>query len=124
MKVWALILLQMFRLLVHRPAIALALILLTSESAMAEPVCVKYGSCLDLAPFECTTIQQSSFVRRVCYDAAKSYMIVKLNETYYHYCDIGNRTVDDFEAADSMGRFFNASIKGHFDCQTGHVPSY
>jgi hypothetical protein len=52
------------------------------------------------------------------------YMIVKLNETYYHYCDIESTTVDAFEAADSMGRFFNASIKGHFDCRTGHVPNY
>jgi KTSC domain len=38
--------------------------------------------------------------------------------------DIDDRTVDEFEAAESMGRFFNASIKGHFDCQAGHVPSY
>jgi hypothetical protein len=90
----------------------------------SETVDVKYRGAVDLAPFKCVSIDRSSFIRRVCYDAAKSYMIVKLNETYYHYCDIGNRTVDDFEAADSMGRFFNASIKGHFDCQTGHVPSY
>jgi hypothetical protein len=51
-------------------------------------------------------------------------MIVQLNETYYHYCDIDKSTVDAFNAAESMGRFFNASIKGHFDCRAGHVPSY
>ena len=51
-------------------------------------------------------------------------MIVLLNQTYYHYCDIDSVTVDAFEAAESMGRYFNASIKGHFDCLTGRVPSY
>ena len=68
-------------------------------------------------------IDRSSFIRRVCYDSADGYMIVKLNETYYHYCDIDNATVDAFEAADLMGRFFDTSIKGHFDCRTGHVPA-
>jgi KTSC domain len=49
---------------------------------------------------------------------------VLLNQTYYHYCDIDSVRVDAFEAAESMGRYFNASIKGHFDCLTGRVPSY
>ena len=39
-------------------------------------------------------------------------------------CDIDSVTVDAFEAAESMGRYLNASIKSHFDCQTGRVPSY
>jgi hypothetical protein len=87
-----------------------------------ETVDVKYRGPVDLAPFKCTSIDRSSFIRRVCYDAAHSYMIVKLNETYYHYCDINSATVNTFNAADSMGRYFNASIKGHFDCRNGHVP--
>jgi hypothetical protein len=51
-------------------------------------------------------------------------VIVLLNQTYYHYCDIDSGTVDAFEAAESMGRYFNASIKGQFDCRTGYVPAY
>ena len=51
-------------------------------------------------------------------------MIVRLNETYYHYCDIDKATVDAFSVAESMGHFFNASIKGHFDRRTGHIPAY
>ena len=50
-------------------------------------------------------------------------MLVSLNGTYYHYCDIDDETVDAFEAAPSMGRFFKALIKGHFDCRIGHVPA-
>jgi hypothetical protein len=90
----------------------------------SETVDVKYRGSVELSPFACSTVDRSSFIRRVCYDAAHSYMIVKLNETYYHYCDIDSTTVDAFTAADSMGRFFNASIKGHFECRTGRVPSY
>ena len=90
----------------------------------SETVDVKYRGPVDLAPFKCEAVDRSSFIRRVCYDASNSYMIVLLNQTYYHYCDIDRVTVDTFEAAESMGRYFNASIKGHFDCQTGRVPSY
>ena len=90
----------------------------------SETVDVKYRGPVDLAPFKCESIDRSSFIRRVCFDAGNSYMIVQLYETYYHYCGIDSATVDSFEAADSMGRYFNASIKGHFDCQTGRVPSY
>ena len=60
-----------------------ALIVLWTLPASGETACVKYreGPCLDLAPFACTDRPESSFVRRVCYDAAKSYMLIKLNAT-------------------------------------------
>ena len=51
-------------------------------------------------------------------------MIVKLNETYYHYCEVDAATVEALNAAESVGRFFNASIKHQFDCRTGNVPNY
>ena len=51
-------------------------------------------------------------------------MIVLLKATYYHYCDIDPATVAAFKSADSMGRYYNDYIKGHFDCRTGHVPTY
>lgn len=77
-----------------------------------------------LDTFKCQSIERSSFIKRICFDATNSYMIVLLNETYYHYCRIDKPTVDAFTAANSMGRFFNASIKGHFDCRAGYVPVY
>jgi KTSC domain len=93
--------------------------------ADAETVNVKYRGVVDLAPFSSDAIDRSSFIRRVCYDASNRYMIVQLNETYYHYCDIDSMTVDAFKTAESMGRYFNASrLKGISDCRTGTVPSY
>jgi KTSC domain len=107
-----------------RAALSPALLICVVGECRSENVDVKYRGPVDLAPFKCTSVDRSSFIRRVCYDAANSYMLVQLKDTYYHYCDIDRSTVEAFNAAESMGRFFNASIKGHFDCRTGHVPRY
>jgi len=78
---------------------------------------------IPLDRFACSSIERSSFIRRVCYDGADAYMVVQLNDTYYHYCDIDKATIDAFLGADSMGRFYNAAIKSRFDCRTGNVPN-
>jgi KTSC domain len=97
-------------------------------SAYAESVDVKYRGLVDLAPFKCESITRSSFIHRVCYDAKQSYMIIELGDTYYHYCEIDQATVNGLLAADSMGKFFNERIRGYggtgpFDCLTHHVPN-
>jgi hypothetical protein len=95
-----------------------------AESACGSVADVKYRGPVDLSRFSCNSIERSSFIRCVCYDRANAYMIIKLNETFYHYCGIDNETVSSLLAAGSMGRFYNGSIKGHFDCRTGRVPPY
>jgi hypothetical protein len=107
-----------------RLALSLIVLACIATGGKSETVDVKYRGPVDLTPFACSSIERSSFIRRVCYDHANSYMIVNLNSTYYHYCDIDSATHNAFMTADSMGRFFNATIKGHFDCRTGHVPAY
>jgi hypothetical protein len=92
--------------------------------ARAESVYVKYRGEVDLKSFDCTDITRSSFINRVCYDEANEYMLINLNGTYYHYCAIDDGTVSALLAADSMGRFYNASIKGNFDCRVNRVPEY
>jgi hypothetical protein len=105
-------------------ALSLTLLVGIINACPAETVNVKYRGPVDLARFACDWIERSSFIERLCYDEPNAYMIVSLNGAYYHYCDIDNDTVNAFKAAASMGRYFNASIKGHFDCRTGHVPAY
>jgi hypothetical protein len=90
----------------------------------AEVVTVKYRGPVSLAPFKCDPITRSSFIERVCYDTANSYMLIDLSGTWYHYCEIDASTVSSLMAAESMGRFYNASIKGRFDCRTHHIPEY
>jgi hypothetical protein len=63
-------------------------------------------------------------VKRVCYDAPNEYMLISLNGTYYHYCGINPETVGQLLDAPSMGRYYNAAIKGNFDCRINPVPSY
>jgi hypothetical protein len=114
----------MTKLLLARLALSLSVLVVIASECRSETVDVKNRGLVELKSFTCVSVERSSFIQRVCYDSPNAYMIVKLNGAYYHYCGIDNTTVDAFKAADSMGRFFNASIKGHFDCKIGHLPNY
>ena len=105
------------------------LALLATAPVSAEMVDVKYRGTVDLKPFTCTDTPRSSFIQRVCYDKAQSYMLINLRGTYYHYCELPPSTFDAFVMAPSMGQFYNQRIKGAgsdgpFDCRTHKVPQY
>lgn len=78
-----------------------------SPAVCAETVYVKYRGIVDLAPFTCESVTRSSVVRRVCYDDREKYLIIGLNGTYYHYCEISRQTVSALLKAESMGRYYN-----------------
>jgi hypothetical protein len=98
----------------------------TEAAQNSEVVIVKYRGPVSLARFKCDAVTRSSFIERVCYDESKSYMLIDLTGTWYHYCEIDSGTVSALLAADSMGGFYNQSIKGQgrFDCRTHRVPQY
>ena len=94
-------------------------------SANAESVFVEYRGNVDLTPFKCEDVNRSSFIHRVCYDATERYMVILLQDTYYHYCEIGQETVTALVEAPSMGQYYNTHIRGiPFDCRTHKVPQY
>lgn len=94
-------------------------------SASAETVDVKYRGPVNISSFDCPTIKGSSFVNRICYHQATSYLIVKLRSTYYHYCDVGLDLFGAFVDAPSLGRFYNQAIKGQsYNCQGKAVPTF
>ena len=67
-----------------------------SAFTFAPCVTVKYRDrliCLDA--FVCNVAPQSSFVRDICYDATQSYMLIRLNETWYHLCAVDHPSVDN-----------------------------
>lgn len=103
--------------------IAIAYILF-STPVSAESVFVKYRGAVDLAPFECELITRSSLIKRLCYDPKESYVIVNLTGTYYHYCEVPAGIVASWYQADSMGRYYNARIKGQYDCRVYRMPLY
>jgi hypothetical protein len=90
----------------------------------AESVFVKYRGDVSLNSFDCTDIARSTFINRVCYDQRNEYMLISLNGTFYHYCEIDVGTVSSLLNAPSMGTFYNASIKSNFDCRVHRVPEY
>ena len=49
-------------------------------------------------------------MKRVCYDKSQQYMVIDLNGTYYHYCEIDAVTVSELLAAPSLGTYYNARI--------------
>jgi len=103
---------------------ALVALIVLSSQASAETAIVKYRGPVDLAAFRCETVTRSSFIRRVCYDTKERYMLISLNGVYYHYCEIPARAVSALLSADSMGKHYNAALKGKYDCRVNRVPPY
>jgi hypothetical protein len=48
---------------------------------------------------------RNEFIRRVCYDRANQYMLIRLNDSYYHYCELPQAVLNQFMEAPSMGSF-------------------
>jgi hypothetical protein len=111
-------------------AVTGALLMMQAVPLSAETVTVKYQGPVNLRSFDCTSVNKSSFVKRVCYEQSKRYMVIDLSGTYYHYCNIDRPTVSGLLAASSMGQFFNARIRsqgaqrGPFDCRDHPVPTF
>jgi hypothetical protein len=95
-----------------------------TSAVAAETVMVKYRGPVDLAPFNCEWVSRSSVVNRLCYDIKEKYVVVNLSGTYYHYCEVPANVVSGWRQADSMGRYYNAVVKGRYDCRVLRVPPY
>jgi len=101
--------------------------LATSSPVETNIVTIKYrDDQVDLAnpDFEYLDTSGSSFVRGAWYDSDNQYMVIKLNDTYYHYCDMPISAWDSFGSASSFGSHYRSHIKGNYDCRQGYVPDY
>lgn len=112
-----------------RAAALVVITILGSTWVEAETINVKYYGSLDLKSFACTEVTRSSLVKRACYDKAQQFMVVQLNSTYYPHCEMPAAAYDTFLNAPSMGKYYNANIKGTgsdgpFDCRTRRKPTY
>ena len=110
-----------------RWVLSLVSLQIISAYAAAETVYVKYRGAVDLELFSCKDVATSDFIHRVCYLENAKYLVIKLNQTYYHYCEIDATTVKNLLLSESMGKYFNANIRGSgqngpFDCRTHQVP--
>ena len=73
---------------------------------------------VSLSGFINLNTSRSSFIKEAWYKSSDQYLILKLNNTYYHYCNLPQNSWSAFENADSLGDFYNTQIKGRFECET------
>jgi hypothetical protein len=101
--------------------------LLWTAPVVTEKVDVGGRGATDLAPFACTDTPRSSVVQRVCYDAARRYLLVNAGGSYSDYCELPAPVFRAFVAAPSMGQFYRQNIAASdrhapFNCPRGRAP--
>jgi hypothetical protein len=74
--------------------------------------------------FEFQSTAGSSVVTGAWYDGEAGYLVIGLNNTYYHYCRVPADVWAGFSATASYGRYFNEVLKGDYDCRGGDLPEY
>ena len=102
----------------------LILLALTLSMLQAQSVYVKYRGTVNTDTMTTKNIGYSSFVNDIKYNAKQQYLLVKLNNTYYHYCAVPQRTVNNWISSSSLGSYYNTNIKGNYDCRIYPVPIY
>jgi hypothetical protein len=92
----------------------------------AQDVNVKYRGPVnvDNGHFVEYPLKQSSIVKAIYYDEPNEYLLVSLNGTFYHYCSIPMYVVNDWVGAPSLGGYYNAKVKGGYDCRINPTPEY
>jgi hypothetical protein len=111
-----------FRMKTYKKIFAAALLsCLFAGPTLAETVYVKYRGPVNLDNFQCAQLS-SSFVHRICYQSAQQYVIVLLDRTYYHYCNMPSAVIRQWLGAPSQGKFYRTYIKGRYDCRLGGQP--
>lgn len=99
----------------HELILVTLLALVLSGSALGETVFVKYRDTpvdVDNGHFNKIDLKPSSLVKGMYYDSNNRYLLVRLKQTFYHYCGIPKKVVVEWIKADSAGRYYRSNIKG------------
>jgi hypothetical protein len=86
------------------------LALLSTAPVTTETVEVRGRGPVELASYACTDTPRSTIVQRVCYDEARSHLLVNVGGTYSEHCRLPASTFEAFVVAPSMGQFFRQRI--------------
>ena len=99
-------------------SIAAILALLSTTPVITETVQVRGRGPIELESYACTDTPRSTIVQRVCYDEARSHLLVSSGGTYSEYCGLSASTFEAFVIASSMGHFFRQRIASvaQFSC--------
>lgn len=102
------------------------LFLLLINISPAETIYVKYRGPVnvDNGHFDKVQLKNSSLVNAMYYDSNNEYLLVRLQNTYYHYCAIPNKVVNMWVKSSSLGNHYKSFIKGNYDCRIYPMPNY
>ena len=81
------------------------------------------GEKVDISGFQYLNTEKSSFVEGAWYNSSNNHLILKLNETYYEYCNVSNSVWESLKLADSFGSYYNSKIKNRFYCLENDIES-
>jgi len=106
----------------HRLLIASVLIAATAifEMRMAP---VRGRTDADMSAFDCTDITESKLLKRVCYDAARRYLLADVAGRYYANCNIDAATVDGLLEAESVPTYYLTEIRAGHKCKAADLPA-
>ena len=61
-------------------------------------------------------LKSSSLVKEIFYDETNHYLLVRLTNTFYHYCNIPESVVRDWFNASSPGSCYDTVVRGNYSC--------
>jgi len=104
-----------------------AVLLLIVFSVHSRDINVKYrdGAVnVDNGNFVEFDLKSSSLVKEIFYDQKNEYLLVRLKNTFYHYCSIPVVTVNNWISSPSLGKYYNANVNRNYDCRINPTPEY
>lgn len=95
------------------------------SSESSDYIVVKYRDTpVEISKFKTINTSSSSFIEKAYYDLDNKYLVLNLNWTNYHRCDVPEYIWNEFKNADSFGKYYNKYIKWEYDCRLWYVPEY
>ena len=74
--------------------------------------------------FETLGFTSDSTVKNAWYDASEEYLVIRLNSTNYHYCEVPRSVWDGLKDTGSPYTHYQDALRGNYDCRTHHLPTY
>lgn len=87
-----------------------------SGCGLNKVVNIKYGDSINISQWEALDTSKSSFVEGAWYDKNSSQTVIKLNGSYYKYCNFPTNIWKNFKSSESFGNYYNSNIKGNYIC--------
>lgn len=96
-----------------------------NEKKSSNYIIIKYrDTSVDVSEFESFNTSKSSFIEEAYYDSNNQYLILNLNWTNYHWCNVPDYVWNDFKKANSLWKYYNKYIKWEYDCRLWNIPQY